>query len=235
MVETQYGKYTYNSPSLIRRTTHKLRLTKSIQSAKLKNSDNILDFGAGDGYLGKMIYTKGFHKITCYEPVEEQFQQMKQLLEDNPSIRTTNDLADLTPHKFDVIFCLEVMEHLTDATIENCLENIKRLLTDNGKILISVPWESGLNGFVKNCIKKTIDKDKTYSYSDLWKIAFNKKNVPRKVIDFDSFPYIIEHFGFNNYHFEKILVKNKLLIAKKTNFPFRIFSSQIFYLIQKND
>lgn len=235
MKQTQYGIYTYNSPSLIRRATHKLRLKRSIAALNLINSDNVLDYGAGDGYLAILLHELNIKNVTCYEPMYEQYEQMQYLLSDIPihKINSTHAIANQT---FSKIFCLEVLEHLPEEQLNISLQVIYKLLDRNGKALLTVPCESGANGFIKNSIKKTIDKNRTYTYKDLWKIAFNKKKIERIIKHTDTTPYIYEHLGFNNIQFENYLIANQFKVERKINFPLKylsLFSSQVFYVVSK--
>lgn len=236
MKKTQYGVYTYNSPSFIRRTTHKLRLKRSVETLNLSGTDTVLDYGAGDGYLATLLYKLNIKNITCYEPMGEQYDQMKCLLADFPSIHKTNRIDIIANQLFSKIFCLEVLEHLPEEQLNTSLKTIYDLLDKSGKALLTVPCESGANGFIKNSIKKTIDKNRTYTYKDLWDIAFNKKRVERIVKHSNSTPYIYEHFGFNNIQFEDYLVANQFKVERKIHFPLKylsLFSSQVFYVVSK--
>lgn len=238
MKQTQYGRYTYNSPSLIRRYTHRLRLNRSIKSLGLRKIDSILDYGAGDGYMAKLLCKLGFTNICCFEPLGEQYSQMLYLLSEHPEIQKTNNVSEIIKHKYDKIFCLEVLEHLPEKQLITSIQTIYKLLNKDGKALITVPCESGINGFVKNCIKKTIDKNENYSYTDLWNIAHNKKAISRIAKHHDTHPYIYEHLGFSNIQLEQYLNSNNFEIENKFYFPLKylnFFSSQIFYIISKRE
>jgi 2-polyprenyl-3-methyl-5-hydroxy-6-metoxy-1,4-benzoquinol methylase len=236
MKQTQYGLYTYNSPNFIRRTTHKLRLKRSIQALNLLDSDSILDYGAGDGYLAKQLNERGGKNITCYEPMDEQFDQMQYFISDLKNINKVKNIDILSKQKFSKIFCLEVLEHLPEIQLNKTLQTIHTLLDTKGKVLLTVPCESGANGFIKNSIKKIVDNNKTYSFKDLWDIAFNNKKIARVIEHSDTTPYIYKHFGFNNAQFEECIIANKFIIESKINFPLKylsLFSSQVFYVISK--
>lgn len=236
MKNTQYGVYTYNSPSFIRRRTHMLRLKRSVETLNLRDTDSVLDYGAGDGYLATLLNKVSIKKITCYEPMSVQYDQMKYLLSDFPNIYKADSIDKISNQSFTRIFCLEVLEHLPEEQLNISLKEIYNLLDKKGKVLITVPCESGVNGFIKNVIKKTIDKNRAYTYKDLWEIAFNKKKVERIIKHSDITPYIYEHFGFNNIQFEDYLIANKFKIERKINFPLKslsFFSSQVFYVLSK--
>ncbi|NPA35804.1 MAG: class I SAM-dependent methyltransferase [Chlorobi bacterium] len=234
--DTKYGTYTYNSPSILRRLIHRYRLKKSLNIINVKKSNRILDYGAGDGYLSMKLYEQGFKDVTCFEPMEQQFEQLKYMLSDIQDVKIVNDVNEIMNCRFEKAFCLEVLEHLPEKQLKDALKNIYTLLNEKGDLLISVPCETGINGFIKNSIKKMIDNNSTYSYLDLWKISFNKKKINRKIQHEESTPYIYEHFGFNNSVLEKRIKENGFIIKKKIFFPsniLRIFSSHILYVVSK--
>lgn len=236
MKKTQYGIYTYNSPSFIRRITHKLRLKKSFKTLVLNDNDRILDYGAGDGFFASLLHNASSFEVTCYEPMKEQYDQMLYLLSNLPKIHKVENIDELSNRTFTKIFCLEVLEHLPDKELKTSLKKIYDLLDKNGKALLTVPCESGTNGFIKNSIKKLVDKNSAFTFKELLEIAFDKKKITRVVSHSDTTPYIYKHFGFNNRIFENLLIEHKFKIDKKTNFPLKflpIFSSQIFYVVSK--
>lgn len=58
-------------------------------------------------------------------------------------------------NKFDLVICLDVLEHLAFKDQPLCLLEIRRVLKENGKLLISVPNLAHLNSrlrfFLKGC------------------------------------------------------------------------------------
>jgi len=59
-----------------------------------RNEISILDFGAGNGHLSKLLREKGF-SVTSYDPMVEKH-------------------AARPKGKFDLVLCIEVLEHVTD-------------------------------------------------------------------------------------------------------------------------
>lgn len=45
---------------------------------------------------------------------------------------------------FDTIFATEVLEHLDDSTLDKCLDEIHRVLADEGHLIITVPYNENL-------------------------------------------------------------------------------------------
>ena len=97
---------------------------------------NILDIGSGSGVNLSML--SEFGKVSCIEPDDENIEYTKQKF---PEIQILKgDLPYNNPYnnqKFDLITILDVIEHI-EKDYETLLE-IKNMLNNDGKIIITVP------------------------------------------------------------------------------------------------
>ena len=117
-------------------------LRKLNRSIGFKNKD-ILDYGCGQGHLIDEICSKYKPKSVCGVDLSSEackdsntrnkkhqmFKGAYQLSEDMP----------LEPKSFDIVFLLEVVEHMRDEDISQALSIIKSLLKPNGMVVISTP------------------------------------------------------------------------------------------------
>lgn len=100
---------------------------------KYHNGKNILDIGCGDCYfdyelMKEDIEIDKFYGIDIY--AQEEIKNGKYTL--------VNSYKNLKNKKFDTILMFDVLEHVEDDA--NFLEKtVKPLLTDNGKIIMTVP------------------------------------------------------------------------------------------------
>ncbi|WP_347888327.1 class I SAM-dependent methyltransferase [Nitrosomonas europaea] len=114
----------------------------------------ILDFGAGNGELCKLIalqFPKA--KIVCYEPTPSLMAEAKENLADLPQISFCSDLEKISDGSVELIFCLEVFEHLPEKETKDALGQFDRLLTDNGNAVIGVPVEIGIPALYKGIFR----------------------------------------------------------------------------------
>ena len=120
------------------------RLAKRRKNEGLK----ALDIGAGSGTYPKLVNQLFPSKITwtgveIWEPYVEQFELNK--LYDRLLIRDAESamawLLDEQTHmeRFDLIFVGDVLEHMTRHTALHVLYMAKRLLSDRGVLIVSVP------------------------------------------------------------------------------------------------
>jgi len=83
-----------------------------IRNLKIKDSDTVLDFGFGDGYLLKKLNCKKY------------------------GIEKGDDLLEMD---FNYIFFLDVIEHIPLNELQNVFKYFKRTLKNDGLLVISTP------------------------------------------------------------------------------------------------
>ncbi|MCI8599794.1 MAG: class I SAM-dependent methyltransferase [Lachnospiraceae bacterium] len=101
---------------------------------------NILDVGGGIG-TAISFYIKNVDRVIATELFDNQIDIMNKRFQKYPYFKALkldimkDDLSELAP--FDTIVCINVLEHIEDDT--KALVNMKRLLTEKGKIVVCVP------------------------------------------------------------------------------------------------
>lgn len=103
----------------------------------INNECSILDVGCGDGIALSWFNCNG------YDDVEGVDGNPNKLIEANKVGFKTyegdiHNLSTIVNRKYDVIYCSHVLEHMFD--VGHVIEEMKRCLTDNGKIIIIVPY-----------------------------------------------------------------------------------------------
>ena len=107
---------------------------KLIEGETQKSTGNILDIGCGTGAFLYTMKTGGW-EITGLEPDETARAKAKTLygIEPQPS----NNIFNLPDNNYDAITMWHVLEHVHQ--LNEYVEQLKNMLTDNGKIFIAVP------------------------------------------------------------------------------------------------
>lgn len=100
--------------------------------------ENLLDVGCGDGSTAYAIKTKTNAKFVAGIEIFSDAADKAALKLDNVICGNIEEIEpDFNGKKFDLIVCADVLEHLTDPW--KALEKLKTLLTENGKLIASIP------------------------------------------------------------------------------------------------
>jgi 2-polyprenyl-3-methyl-5-hydroxy-6-metoxy-1,4-benzoquinol methylase len=226
-----YANLTIKNSSFFKRLSHKKRFQKALDLVKLSDTFSLLDFGTGDGYFLTLLKQKTNASIVGYEPIADMFEQLENTISNNNNNIGLIDDLKKTVEKFDIVYCLEVLEHFSSENQSRLLNQIKDKLKEQGKIIISVPVEVGFGSFIKNILRISIKQvERDTNTRNIFKALFYKpvKRAEEK-------GYIFSHIGFNYKKLEKVFVKENLQILKKEYSPFnflRSLNSQIFYVLE---
>lgn len=98
----------------------------------------ILDFGCGGGILFKYLSEKGCSVTGC----ENEFFELSKMMagEIDGNIKIHKDIGEVKNTRFDIIFALDVLEHMED--IGDCLKTFREISHEKTKIIISGPTEN---------------------------------------------------------------------------------------------
>ena len=145
-------------------TVHHNYLIKSVENIiKIENTSNIelLDIGCGNGYLTQKI-SKFFKHSTGIDLSRTGIEKAQKLKSDKLEFKNIG-LEEIINQgkKFKFITSFEVIEH---QYLPDFLNQINKILTDDGKLLISTPY----HGYFKNLLINSIGKH-DYHYNPLWR------------------------------------------------------------------
>jgi 2-polyprenyl-3-methyl-5-hydroxy-6-metoxy-1,4-benzoquinol methylase len=231
-----YRKQTYNNKSKLKKISHSSRFNESVSfitNLFSRKKINLLDFGCGDGYFLSLINKdKKNWKLSGYDPSLKVVSEMKRLLHNSntKNIKVFSNFNSIK-NKYDVVTCFETLEHFNKKMQLQLINQIKSRVKPGGLILISVPIEIYLSGFLKGIYRYLINqKNNRTSLVNLFKILFNLK-IDRKKTN----KYISSHVGFNYLELIKLLNENNFKIIKKFYTPFGflgpLLNSQVFLVI----
>jgi cyclopropane fatty-acyl-phospholipid synthase-like methyltransferase len=140
----------------------------------LTGSATLLDYGCGQGrFLSDLTPEINGQTVTLlgYDPNQSaQFE----------GYRIVSDPDEIAPRSVDVVTSLEVCEHLTDAEMEEFVDLTLKVLSPNGRLLVSVPIMTGPTLLVKELSRSILHRRRTdYATADLLKAAFVGTASPR--------------------------------------------------------
>lgn len=199
----------------------------------------ILDFGAGNGELCKLIALQFPNaKIICYEPTPSLMAEAKENLADSPQVSFSSDLERIADGSVDLIFCLEVFEHLPETETKDALGQFNRLLRSNGNAVIGVPVEIGVPALYKGIFRMSRRFnafDASIKNVLLAGLFSPPKDRPVSEIA-PGFAFHYEHMGFD-YRKLQALLHAQFKLQQVTTSPFSIFGTwlnpEVNFLVQK--
>ena len=222
----KYSKITINNNNFIKKFSHLQRFIICNEIVKKYQFKNLLDYGAGNGQLIKLLskdYKFFFH---LYEPDKKQILEIKKNLQGIKK-KIMHNPKKLKKRYYDIICVNEVFEHLNPKGISDTIKILKRIIRKKGLIIISVPIEVGLGGFLKNIVRILINE--THANTNFLNIM---KSLFFLKITRPNLKYNPSHIGFNHIKFIQILKKNNFNIKEIRYSPFEklygFINSQIY-------
>lgn len=167
------------------------RVNVAFQEAiKDSRHKKVLDFGCGSGVLSYLMAKNGYD-VTASDIEFSPLNLVKTEIDFPSSINfIEGDIINLEvpDNSFDVIFALDVLEHVDN--LEDYMKLFKRLLTPNGMIIISGPTENILYKLGRKFAGDRFTGD--YHVTDIHKIKKEFKNhLKVKTIKKLIFPFVL--------------------------------------------
>ena len=214
--------------SAVRRFSHHARFEMAIKLLHPMPGESILDYGTGDGKLLKLLQPYGC-ALTGYEPDSRNLPFLARELE---GIASATDEMGRLPRQFDKITCLEVLEHVSETEALNILGNCARLITPNGRLVVSVPLEIGPSSIFKN-IFRILKKDGREANATLANILRAGMFMHVHRLDFGGGYF--GHMGFDYRTLENKFLTAGWNVLRRTYSPFpplrNLINSQVFYVL----
>jgi SAM-dependent methyltransferase len=116
----------------------------------------MLDYGCGDGTFLAMVADR-IREGCGADIAPDQIADCRERLAAFTNLRfcTVAELADTSRDgAYDVVMCMETLEHCTDVAAEAVLRDLARLVSAGGRVIISVPIETGPTFLLKTVIRK---------------------------------------------------------------------------------
>jgi SAM-dependent methyltransferase len=139
--------------------SHRSRFELGSRLVRELGGTRVLDYGCGDGTLLAMLadgdgassgrrYTGAEVKQSVVDDCRERFAQRRGL-----RFVRVDELEGVEHQQaYDLLVCMEVLEHILD--VEAVLDRFQRLVAPRGRLLISVPVETGLPLLVKQAARR---------------------------------------------------------------------------------
>lgn len=156
----------------------------------------ILDIGCGPGHL--LEHAKTFPSWTSYTGIDTSEDSLEKLLSkasvDKRRIEGLHvkDAGRIQERSIDRAFCVEVMEHCDDETLKKIFMLIRRVIKDDGYVVITTPNTEDLEKSTQicpecGCVYHKWQHVRSWAYTDMCEFI--------KSCDFDIYSVFTCHFG----------------------------------------
>ncbi len=190
--------------------SHRSRFETGLELARRYQGDRVLDYGCGDGTFLAMLMSDALRprEAVGAEAHASLVSDCRDRLPEDERLRfILADDLDTAEHRgaYEVIFCMEVLEHVVD--LDTVIRRIDNLLSESGKLVVSVPVETGLPLLVKQTARRVAGWRGLgdYKYTSRYTLkeycasvlAGARQHIPRPVYGGEGgLPYH-DHKGFN--------------------------------------
>ena len=233
MQNPKYRDYTRDTTEVLKRLAHGPRLSEAARMVPITGATKVLDYGCGDGGLFENLLGRtdegnlyGFDPNLLHEMDEDTRRRVT-------TFSDANQLVAQHVGYFDVVFCLEVCEHLSPAENQRLLENIKTLLKPGGHAVIGVPLESGLSGFLKNIYRSAKGGRQGASVGIACRTLLGQ-SIAR---EFDEHGWNGSHIGFEHREFKNTLESHGLSVLASRCLPWKylgtVLNNEIYFICSK--
>lgn len=201
----------------------------------------VIDFGGGTGELSKRLEARFPEaRIICYEPSPWMTKEAEENLAGQKRIAFVASLDQIPKGKADLLYCNEVFEHFPPAQVENAINRIKALLSDDGVAVIGVPIEVFIPALLKGAFRMT----RRYgAYDASWSTVLRAAlGVPPKDRPLDELgpglPWHYKHMGFDHRPFRKRLERDFAVVRTITSpIPWlgTFLNNEIYYILRNTE
>ncbi|HIP69717.1 MAG TPA: class I SAM-dependent methyltransferase [Chromatiales bacterium] len=108
----------------------------------LPKNGHILDYGAGDGDLMRLLCERGT-AVSGFEPSDNRAQKLISKLKDYSGFKGIVGNTENTT--FDLVLMAEVIEHVLDEDLDECLNRLEALVKPGGLIIVTTPNNEDLD------------------------------------------------------------------------------------------
>jgi SAM-dependent methyltransferase len=189
----------------------------------------LLDYGCGDASFLALVHDL-FPVAVGADLDEKQNVDCRRRFADWPglSILHTDELADPRhEHAYDVVTCMEVLEHCLEDKVEEILRLLRRLTAPDGIVIVSGPIEIGPSLLLKEALRtiagwRRLGDYKTkerYSLRELTKMVFagDRTAIERPSYRFEYAPGCeARSYGHKGFNWKTLRgrVQNEFLIER---------------------
>ena len=140
-----YARKQIYCPSRVVAWSHGSRFTLAAQLSEVSRGGRLLDYGCGDGTFIALTHGTFSHATGADVDAGQLAECRRRLgsLSGIEFVQTASLMSVDHTAVYDLVTCMEVLEHCTDSERVRVIGELARLCGPNGRIIVSVPIEIG--------------------------------------------------------------------------------------------
>lgn len=247
IADGHYANKQLNCPSSLVSFSHHARFKKAVELAGTDLDGALLDYGSGDGtFLG--FVAGQFASCLGADITLDQVEDCRRRFAAVPNVgfcETSALAGDEHTAAYRVVTCMEVLEHCTPPVVDEVLADLSRLVAPDGRVIISVPIETGPSFVLKYIVRTTAGWRGLSDYRHYERyppgqalrmlFATARTRVPRPVYGEPGAGFH-SHYGFN-WRGLHARVRQSFIVDRTLFSPFGIpggwFSSQAWLVCRR--
>lgn len=233
MARPLYREYTRDTRESLKRLAHGTRLHRAAELMPISDTTRVLDYGCGDGGLLEQLLERASDgNLYGFDPY--LLDQMDSAVKSRVTVFSdTVSLLHDHAESFDVVFCIEVCEHLSDVANDVLMTNIGSLLKPDGHVVFGVPIEIGVSGFAKNVYRTAKGRRQGAN----WALAIRAllaRPIPRK---FDEEDWTDSHLGFDHRTLERQIQRRGFSVVRREYLPWpalrAMLNNEVYFICSR--
>jgi SAM-dependent methyltransferase len=228
---------------------HRRRFQVGLRLVQELAGRRVLDYGCGDGtFLGLLAAKPSSAFLGTGAEIDQALvDDCRTRLGDRPALTfVRTEELDATQYLgcYDVIVCMEVLEHVIETEV--VLESLERLLSKSGRVVISVPVETGFPLVVKEVVRRVAGWRKLGDYpgNTAYSLreyivsicAGSRQHIVRPIHKDGTGRSFHDHKGFNWMVLRKVLAR-RFCVERVVSSPFMWLpphlASQVWFVVRR--
>lgn len=237
-MEFSYAGITRDDPNPLKRWLQRRRLSDALAMLPTNLQPGlVVDYGGGDGELSARVAERfPTAEVICFEPVAMMAAAARVRLGLIERARVATREDELPSRTADVLLCTEVFEHLPEAETTAALDQIQRVLSPGGLMVIGVPVEIGPPALAKGLFR-SLRRPGSQGVGRILAAAAGRAVIREREEIEAGRGYHYEHLGFNHQDFERLLSRRFVITARRGS-PLRLapsaMNSELYLLARLN-
>jgi 2-polyprenyl-3-methyl-5-hydroxy-6-metoxy-1,4-benzoquinol methylase len=239
-----YARKQIHCPSRVVAWSHGSRFELGRRLVGGTGGGRLLDYGCGDGTFVAMVHEQ-FAETRGVDLDPAQIEGCRARLGDlrGVSFGLSRDLSAADAGAWNVVTCMEVLEHCLEAERRRIVDELGRLCAPGGTVIISVPIETGPGLVAKQSFRAFAGLRRLgdyahrerYSVTELLRAAAGRR-VRRVVYEGQSAAGRFAYYGHKGFEWRDVEreIQDRLVIERRTFTPMpwaaSLLNSQVWFI-----